>query len=61
MNNTYSYLEMKAEGLNTTDLDGLVRVTFTVNKSWVESNAKSKENVYLYRLVEAEWKQITTK
>ncbi len=54
----YKYFEVTKSNLQDTQVSS-AKITFTVNKEWLIINKANKDDVVLYRLVNAEWKPYT--
>ena len=55
----YQLVEFNLEGITDENIDG-ANITFKVNKSWLEENNVSYENIRLFRYHDGEWIELNT-
>lgn len=56
----YKYIEIKTKNLNNDNFDGEVKIGFSVERNWIESNNLGRADVALYRFADEKWNQLPT-
>ncbi|HIH41291.1 TPA: PGF-pre-PGF domain-containing protein [Candidatus Woesearchaeota archaeon] len=60
LENSFNYLEFQPENFTQSDIEGDVEIKFSIEKSWVDENAKDKNSVYLYKYFGDTWNRLET-